>query len=55
VGLVIQRAAAALAVAGTLAIAGGVALMHPAAGLITFGVEALCGAYVIGYLGRVRR
>jgi len=52
---VIQRAAAALAVAGTLAIAGGAALINPAAGLIVFGVQALAGSYVVAYLGRAPR
>ena len=51
----IQRIAAALAVVGVLAIAGGVALILPAAGLIALGVEALCGSYVVAYLGRARR
>ena len=48
------RVAIALAILGALAIAGGVALILPAAGLITFGVEALFSSYVVAYIGMRR-
>ena len=50
-----QLLAVLLAVAGALALAGGVALILPAAGLITFGVESIVGAYLVAYIGRARR
>lgn len=51
---VIVRVAASLAVIGALAIAGGVALIHPPSGLIGLGLEAVVGAYVVAYLGARR-
>lgn len=45
-----MRFVVALAVLGALAVAVGVGLVFVPAGVIVAGVEALCGAYVIGYL-----
>jgi hypothetical protein len=49
-----QRIAATLATLGAATIAAGVAVIYPAAGLITAGIEAVAGAYLIAYLGRAR-
>jgi hypothetical protein len=45
------RAALALAVIGAVAIAGGVAMLLPAAGVITLGAEAILGSYLLAYFG----
>lgn len=45
-----MRLVVTLAVLGVLAIATGVGLIYPPAGLITAGLEMLAGCYVVQYL-----
>lgn len=47
------RAGGWMAGAGAVAIAVGVGLVHPAAGVITAGVELICAGYITAYLANL--